>query len=406
MHTERELAFVSRNDLYLVDGSARTVHEIPVQPGWTALHPSFSHDGKWVAYETIYQSEKSPSRVPDFWIARADGSDRQRVVGATDAFGWSPSADLLAVSTDTRARAFRGSTEVPTRVELISPPSTRRSVVTLTGHTEATVATAYQVWSAVWSPNGAALAVSLVSITRGSIVRSYPVNGEAPTTWFAINGKAALPGVCTGCGGGGTIADLTGWWAKWGIGFWVFSSGMVHNLDSTPIELIHTPGATPHIIGQTLSDGTTDAASASPAGSLAIVASGENAGRDYGIGKEIETCTLARETCGPIPDASTWFGKNPLKCSSYCQPTPPPGKPGSAVSLDPAWSPTEDLLAYVKSPVRSTRDLRLQPRHASIDQDRRNRRRFRPNLVNRREERPLRLSQRALALTRDRRQAN
>jgi hypothetical protein len=349
MRSEGELAFVSRNDLYLVDGPARTVHEFPVQPGWVALDPSFSHDGKWVAYETIYQSMKSPSRAPDFWIARADGSDRTRIVGAADSFGWSPSADLLAVSTDTRARAFRGSTEIPTGVELISPPSTRRSLLTLTGHNEATVITAYQVWSAVWSPNGAALAVSLVSSTRGSIVRSYPVNGEAPTTWFAINGKAALPEVCTSCGGGGTISDLAGWWPKWGIGFWVFSSGMVHNNDSTPIELVHTPGATPHIIGETLSDGTTDAASASSAGALAIVASADNAGRVYGQGKEIETCDLAHETCTPIPDASTWSGK-PLRCSNSCESTPSPGKPGSAVSLDPAWSPTENLLAYVKSP--------------------------------------------------------
>jgi hypothetical protein len=350
LHDEGELAFVSRDELYLVDGSARTVHEIPVQPGWTALDPSFSHDGKWVAYEALSQSAKSPSRAPDFWIARADGSGRRRIVGAAQSFGWSPSADLLAVSTDTRARAFRGWTEIPTRVELISPPGTRRPFVTLTSHSEATVATAYQVWSAAWSPTGAALAVSLVSITRGSIVRSYPVDGEAPTTWFAIGGKAALPGICTACGGGGTIADLAGWWKSWGMGFWVFSSGAVRNLDSTPLELVHSPGATPHIIGRTLSDGTTDATSAGPAGSLAIVASARDAGREYGIGKEIETCVLAGRTCAPIPGASTWLGKSPLSCSSRCQPTPPPGRPGSAVTLDPAWSPTEKLLAYVKSP--------------------------------------------------------
>jgi hypothetical protein len=351
MRNEGELAFVSRNDLYLVDGTNRAVHQIAVQRGWTALHPSFSRDGEWVVYQTENQTGNSSAAGPEVWIARSDGGDRHRIVGADGVFGWSPSADLLAISTDTRARFPGGSTGyVPTRIDLVSPTGAPKRLVTLSGRDRASVAKGYRIWNAVWSPSGNALAVSLVSFSRGSIIRSYPINGGAATTWFAINAKKALPGVCTGCGGGGTISDLAGWWPKWGIGFWVFSSGAVHNLDSTPIELIHEPHATPHIIGQTLSDGTTVAASASPTGALAIVASAGNAGRDYGSGKQIETCDLAHETCAPIPNATIWYGTNPLKCSSQCLPTPPPGKPGSAVTLDPAWSPTVNLLAYVKTP--------------------------------------------------------
>jgi hypothetical protein len=351
MRSAGELAFVSRNDLYLVDGPNRAVHQIAVQRGRTALHPSFSRDGKWVVYETEDQSGNSAAAGPEVWIARADGDNRHRIVGADRVFGWSPSADLLAISTDTRARFPGGSTGyVPTRIDLVSPTGAPKRLVALSGRNQTSVAKGYRIWNAVWSPSGNALAVSLVSFTRGSIIRSYPVNGRSPTTWFAINGKQALPGVCTQCGGGGTISDLAGWWPKWGIGFWVFSSGMVHNNDSTPIELVHTPRATPHIIGQTLSDGTTVAASASPTGALAIVASAGNAGRDYGVGKQIETCDLAHETCAPIPNATIWYGTNPLKCSRACLPPPPPGKPGSAVSLDPAWSPTQNLLAYVKAP--------------------------------------------------------
>jgi hypothetical protein len=354
MRSEGELAFVSRNDLYLVDGPKGAVHEIAVQSGWTALHPSFSHDGTWVAYETEDQTANASAAGPEVWIARTDGSDRRRIVDADGLFGWSPSADLLAISTDTRARFPGGSTgDVPTRLNLVSPTGARKQLVALNGRGEASVASGFRIWNAVWSPSGNALAVSLVSFTRGSIIRSYPTNGSTPTTWFAINGKQALPGVCASCGGGGTISDLAGWWPKWGIGFWVFSSGMVHNNDSTPIELVHTPGTAPHIIGWTLSDGTTDALAASPTGSLAIVASAQNAGRTYGIGKEVATCNLAHETCRPIPDASTWFGNDPLRCSNPCLPTPRPGKPGSAVSLDPVWSPTQNLLAYVKAPTAS-----------------------------------------------------
>jgi hypothetical protein len=75
----------------------------------------------------------------------------------------------------------------------------------------------------------------------------------------------------------------------------------------------------------------------------------------------------------------------------------------------------ENLLAYVKAPtafnsgnpadlVRSARALRLEPRHTSIDQDRRHRRRLSPNLVHRREESALRFPRRALTLPRRRRQ--
>ncbi len=351
MRSEGELAFVSRNDLYLVDGPNGKVHEIPVRSGWTALHPSFSNDGAWVAYQTEDQADQASAAAPELWIVRTDGADRHRIVGADGVFGWSPSADLLAISSDTRARFPNGSTgEVPTRVELVSPSGTRQRLVVLRGSVEASVARGYRIWDAVWSPTGTAVAVSLVSFMHGSVIRSYPSDGGAPTTWFAINGTHALPGVCTSCGGGGTIADLAGWWPSWGIGFWVYSSGAVHNNDSTPIELVHTPGTTPHIIGWTLSDRTTDAIAAGPRGSLAIVASARNAGRSYGIGKAVATCNLARQLCTPIPDSSVWHGNDPLRCSKPCLPTPPPGKPGSAVSLDPVWSPTQNLLAYVKAP--------------------------------------------------------
>lgn len=349
MRNQGELAFVSRGDLYLLDGSAGVVHEIPVSRGWTAADPRISHDGRWIAYQVEPVSINGDNAPPQLWIARVDGSDRHRVAGADGVFGWSPSADLLALSVDTRARAFRGFTAIPTRLELISPPTTRRTLINLRGAGQPRVASSYRVWNATWSPTGDAIAASLVSFAHGSIVRAYPVNGDPPTTWFAINAKRSLPGVCTGCGGGGTIADIAGWWPRWGIGFWVFSSGAVRNLDSTPLELLRTPGATPKIIGRTLSDGVTSTVAASRTGSLAIVASSENAGRSYGQGKSVATCNLASETCTPIPGASIWNGPESLPCGRTCSRIPP-GKPGSAVSVDPAWSPTQNLLAYVKSP--------------------------------------------------------
>jgi hypothetical protein len=183
-------------------------------------------------------------------------------------------------------------------------------------------------------------------------MRSYPVNGGTPTTWFSIGTTETLPGICEQCGGNEIIPDIAGWWPKWGIGFWVFSSGMVHNLDDTPIELLTGPGVTPKLIGSTLSDGETDAIAHGANGTLAIVDS--TAGREYGQGKVVENCVASTRSCSTIPGASVWSGTIPRTCSVACMSAPQPGSAGSAVTLDPAWSPDGADLAYVKAPVALT----------------------------------------------------
>jgi Tol biopolymer transport system component len=182
----------------------------------------------------------------------------------------------------------------------------------------------------------------------GTSVRSYPIAGGAPTTWFSISNNAVLPGLCTDCGGRDTIATVAGWWAGWGIGFWAVSSGAVRNLDDTPVEVVTKPGAAPHIIGETLSDGSTVAFASDTNGGLAIVAS--TGGREYGSGKTIDVCHRSTETCTPIPGASVWTGQ-PLPCAGLeCSRVPRVGSTGSGVSIDPSWSPNGSLLAYEKAP--------------------------------------------------------
>jgi hypothetical protein len=179
-------------------------------------------------------------------------------------------------------------------------------------------------------------------------VRSYPIDGGAPTTWFTISNAAILPGLCTGCGGHDTIATVTGWWPGWGVGFWAFSSGATHNLDDTPLELVTKPGAAPRIIGDTLSDGTTVAYASDARGELAIVAS--TGGREYGAGKTVDVCNRSSLRCTPIPGAAMWTGR-PLPCAGLeCSHVPRVGVNGSGVSIDPSWSPNGSLLAYEKAP--------------------------------------------------------
>jgi hypothetical protein len=155
--------------------------------------------------------------------------------------------------------------------------------------------------------------------------------------------QLALPGVCRGECSDQVIAQLVGWSSEWGMTFWIYSGGMTHNNDATPFAVLARPGARPRVIAHTLSDGLTDAIATGPQGALAVVDS-STGWRELAQGKVVETCEHATGACTPLPQASMW-----RHCP--CAPDARPGRPGAAVTLDPAWSPTGAQLAYVKAPV-------------------------------------------------------
>ncbi|MGO8859963.1 MAG: TolB family protein [Acidimicrobiales bacterium] len=328
------------------------MREVYVPKGFTPMAPTISADGKWLAY--LARRPGNNFVTSELWIAHANGSGAHEVSGLAvgSLFGWSPSGDLLGVTTDTSVNYGTGNVvhlyPTATAVQLVEPDGSARQLVAVP--TSGT--SPLQIENAVWSPSGQAIAVSTWPIGAANgvaAVTAYPISGEVPTPWFSIASTATLPGICTGCGGQNTIADLAGWWSKWGIGFWVYSNGANHNFDNTPLELLASPGATPRIVGRTLSGGETDAISANASGSLAIVAS--TAGRSYGEGKEVEMCERASLSCSPLPGASTWTGPVNETCPiPDCGPLPAPGTAGSGVTLDPEWSPNGTMLAYVKSP--------------------------------------------------------
>jgi WD40-like Beta Propeller Repeat len=345
------LAFISQDTLWVLDGSDRSVRDVYVPKGLTPMAPTISPDGKWLAY--LARRPGNNVITSELWIAEANGTGAREVSGLAVGrlFGWSPSGDLLGVTTDTSVNYGTGKVAhlypTATAVQLVEPDGSARQLVAVP-----TAGSSLQIENAVWSPNGHAVAVStwpIGAVNGVAAVTAYPVSGGKPTPWFSIASTARLPGICTGCGGQNTIADLAGWWSKWGIGFWVYSSGATHNFDNTALELLTAPGATPRIIGKTLSGGETDAISANASSSLAIVAS--TAGRSYGVGKEVEVCERASLACSPLPGASTWTGPDNLTCPiPNCGPLPVPGTAGSGVTLDPEWSPNGTVLAYVKSP--------------------------------------------------------
>jgi len=347
---EGELAFVSRGSLWVLDGQWGTLRRLPVPRGMTAASPVFSHDGRWLAYLASHPTANGPTTTR-LWLANGDGTGARQVRGIDDPqlVGWSPVADVLAVTVGKQSR-----------LELIGPRGSARTLVALSARQARTGS----IESAAWSPNGSQIAVSTVGFggpTSGTIVRAYPIAGGTPTTWFQIRNDRTLSGArCPACSGGQVIADLIGWWPRWGIAFWVFSGGMIHNNDDTPVALLAHPGAAPRVLAQTLSSRATDAIAAGANGALALVAS--TGGREIGIGKTVERCDAAAFSCTPLPDATVWVGPNGQRCVIPTRPAQhclgftiaPAGRPGSGVSLDPAWSPDASALAYVRAPVALT----------------------------------------------------
>jgi WD40 repeat protein len=347
-----ELAFVSRDVVWVLDGESGTLRRLPVPAGWTPSSPELSHDGRWLAYLTAASTTSFPTTV-ELWLAQGDGTGAHVVtrLDVSDLVGWSPSTDVLAVIGGSRRSTL----------ELIRPGGRTRVLVALTG----AAARHGSVWNAAWSPNGREIAASIYGgAVDGTTIRAYPVAGGTPTTWFHIRFDQSFPvHICSGCGGGSeVIADLVGWWPRWGIGFWVYCCGATHNNDGSPLALIGRPGARPRVLTRTLSSGVTDAVAAGANGELAVVAENTNAGREIGIGKAVETCDARTRSCVAVPSATTWIGPDRQRCAIPSRSAqkclgfaiPAAGKPGSGVSLDPAWSPGGGLLAYVRAPIALT----------------------------------------------------
>ena len=299
------LAFISRETLWLLDGERGVLKRVASPGGgFRPMAPSFSPDGKWLAYLERRAGSNALARL---WISRADGSDAHiiRGIGVASFFGWSPRRDVLAVAAGPERTKRPCPCYSPTTLRIVSPDGAAR-----------TLARSTWIYGAAWSPDGRRIAVSEVSYPISKLV-VYPSAGGPGTIWLAAGVRKRLDGMT------GILFQVAGWWRSLGIGFWVFGDGAIHNLDATPLDVVNAPHSRPRLLGRTLSGGGTDAISASANGEVAIVTD-HGGGRAAWQGKQVELC-------GPVS----------------CQPL---RRAPGMVAVDPAWSGDGKTLSYAQAP--------------------------------------------------------
>jgi dipeptidyl aminopeptidase/acylaminoacyl peptidase len=310
------LAFVSRGVLWVLDGETGRLRRVPTPRGATPTEPVYSADGKWLAWLAQRHDAAANSDWSDLWIARADGADPRRVRGFTafGLYGWSPTADVVAVSAGPE-QTRKCPCFSPTTLRLVSADGSAR-----------VLARAPWIRSAAWSPDGKQLALGIEdypAVGHPSLIVGYPIDGGKPTTWLRLTPRQRLEGLR------GVLLDPVGWWRGFGIGFWIYGDGATHNLDATPLEVIKQPSSQPRLLADTLSDGPTKALAASTKGArLAVVADvgyGRGGGRVAWDKKQVQLCQPTRGCRGLITEAGE-------------------------VSVDPVWSPDGRTLAFVEAP--------------------------------------------------------
>ncbi len=298
-----ELAVISDGHLRLLDNGARSY--VVAGPG-TPGQPSWSPDGKWVAFLRTPAGPALAAAISTLWTARSDGADAHQVSapGADVVqFAWGPAA----AGGETLAFAA------------VSPPSsTSTSLFLASGSRPPRKFAGYAgLIGFSWAPSGKALAVSY---RKGPA--NQPQAGQGYLEISPLDGKAGRT-VYTLADNG--YVDLAGWWPDGGgLLFWddpagsssVAADGLV--LDSLDLSTLKVSPLT-----TTLVHGNWVAWS--PNGrTVAVVAGGDR--EIWYSGKHVELCAIPAATCRAVP------------------------LPAAAImSLSPAWTGAGSLV-YVTAP--------------------------------------------------------
>jgi hypothetical protein len=343
---EGDLAFVSRNSLYVLDGATGALRGVALPRGFQPDGapqlrgeaglgaPSFSHDGRWLAIPAtriVTAQNGDESRLSSLWLANADGTGLHEVTGFDnpESLGWSPTADVLAVTNDgetaTTYRPPPGAAYVsqPTSLWLLSPNGVRRELMR---------SASGLIDGATWSPNGSAIAVGGLSafpfqdhVPWSETLTTYPIDGAKPTLWLRIVNPRSNS-CCDTAGLKQSQLIPVGWFPHWGIVFWASSADIGSGLEGGGFPLLALPasGVKPLLLGLTAAGGQVSTIVSSAGGELAISDNEGNSGtRPFWQNEQALRCDPATLSCTAVASAP------------------------DTVSFDPIWSADGSQLAYL-----------------------------------------------------------
>jgi len=303
-----ELAFVSSNALFVLDGSSRSGRRVTTgQP--VPIDPAFSHDGRWLAF--LRPVAEGTADV--LWMARGDGADAHRMRGLPDALGvpdsdgsvmsWSPTRDELLITTG----PVTGAPLVPRQAWIVSA----------TGPPRRLLGPGY-VNGVAWSPDGSLVAVLYSAVGFGEeTLETVPVDGGPATIWMSPNQHDGY--------------FLAGWSPHLGIVLWQDQGGGGPSVENygLPLVVISEPKAPPTVLGTV--PVFQPPAVAIGDNSLALVVNG-NPSSGQGEGEKFVWFGKSLEVCGSVPACS------------------PLSAPSSSVTEDPTISPVDGSIAFVEAP--------------------------------------------------------
>ena len=287
-----EMAFVSRDELYVLDNAGSVTKVLGPAPGGSYGSPAWSTDGSWLAftYTTPPPGEEAGNTETGLWVVRAGAPDAEQVaLTGVGEFAWSPTTSLVL--------AF----------ESLDPETNTTTLwEDVPGHRATAVPGITPFFGGfAWSPDGTRLAVSTGHAGNGhgidllSTLEVIPTGGGTPVTWYQTTSD---------------VIEVASWWPNGrGLLYWLDTDGSSSVAADGLVLYTQAAGSPPRPLATTLVD--TSWLTWSPDGTtLALVAGGS---RTIWEGdKHVEICDPVTAACTSVDT--------------------PPG----TVSLSPTWSPT------------------------------------------------------------------